>query len=238
MEKETTLQKPLQQLLQHSDLNLLEAALPFVPLEMKKLLAMYIKFSEMTEVMHGFEDEETLAMCGLDDQNMNYEMMLQAMRMAANKEQADKLEQMIRLMNLGKSLPAMMESAMSPQSSSNSQIDMMKTLANFMQMNQQTQAQSSSQTNAQKTPLERLMNDPRTASVPIEKLQFIQAFIKSNGESSPSELLPKMLQLNSQMQAQNLSFNKQEMELLLDILKESMTPEEKQQIDMLLKMLG
>ena len=114
----------------------------------------------------------------------------------------------------------------------------MKTLANFMQMNQQTQSQSSSQTNAQQTPLERLMNDPRTASVPIEKLQFIQAFIKSNGESSPSELLPKMLQLNSQMQAQNLSFNKQEMELLLDILKESMTAEEKQQIDMLLKMLG
>ena len=252
MEPETTVRKPLQQLLENSNVNLLEAALPFVPLEMKRFLALYIKISEVTEVMHGFEDEETIAMCGLDDQNMNYEMMLQAMRMSANPKQAEKLEQIIRIMNLSKSIPAMMENAISPSSPpaqpNNNQADLMKTLAGFMQMNQGTppskeptsyqKANAYQNTSPSSQTLERLMKDPRSASISPEKFRFIQSFVTSHSHQSPEEILPQMMQLNAQMQAQGLSFDKYEMELLLDILKESMTPEERQQIDMVLKMLG
>lgn len=237
MEQESMKRRPLHQILQNSNLNLLEAALPYVPEGLRRPLAVYIKFSEMTEVMNGFENEEVLEACGLNDQNMNYEMMLQAMRMAASKEQSEKLEQMIRMMNLGKMLPNMFEQAASPQSNtqggSSQQMDMMRTLANFMQMNQSTQSQQQQNSPA----MEALFKDPRTASISPEKLQFIQRFIESNQKKSPDELLPQIMQLSNEMQSQGLSFNKQEMELLLDILKESMTPEERNQVDMVLQML-
>ncbi|MBO8463213.1 MAG: hypothetical protein IAC13_04695, partial [Firmicutes bacterium] len=119
MEQESMKQQPLHQILQNSNLNLLEAALPYVPEKLRRPLAVYIKFSEVTEVMNGFENEEVLEACGLNDQNMNYEMMLQAMKMSASKEQSEKLEQMMRIMNLGKMLPSMLEQINSPKSSSN-----------------------------------------------------------------------------------------------------------------------
>lgn len=238
MEQESMNRQPLHQILQNSDLNLLESALPYVPGNLKRPLAMYIKFSEMTEVMNGFENDEVLAACGLDDQNMNYEMMLQAMKMTASKEQSDKLEQMIRMMNLGKMLPSMFaQTASSSQTesqdnSSSQQLDMMRTFANFMQMNQSQQ-----QSNQKSSSMEALLKDPRSSSISPEKLKFIQGFIESNQKKSPDELLPQIMQLSNQMQAQGLSFNKQEMELLLDILKESMTPEERKQVDIVLQML-
>ena len=237
MEQESMNRRPLHQILQNSNLNLLEAALPYVPGGLRLPLAMYIKFSEMREVMNGFEDEEVLAACGLDDNNMNYEMMLQAMKMTASKEQAEKLDQMMRIMNLGKMLPSMFEqvasSQTSEQGSSSQQMDMMKTLANFMQMNQ-----SQSQQTSKSASMEALFRDPRSASIPPDKLQFIQSFIEGNQNKSPEELLPQIMQLSSQMQAQGLSFNKQEMELIFDILKESMTEEQRNQVNMVLKMLG
>ena len=250
MEQEPMNQRPLHQLLQNSNLNLLEAALPYVPGTMRRPLAMYIKFSEMTEVMNGFENEEVLAACGLDDQNMNYEMMLQAMRMSASKEQSEKLEQMIRIMNLSKMIPSMFENAVSPQpntqvpNQANQQADLMKKLAGLMQMNQQGQTNTSTQGvnpnqySSKNSPIDALMSDPRTATISPEKLQFIRSFVQGNQNKSPEEMLPQMMQLNSQMQSQGLSFDKNEMELLLDILKGSMTPEERNQIDMILKMLG
>lgn len=245
MEQESTTQRPLHQLLQHSNLNLLESALPYVAESMRRPLAMYIKLMEMNEVMNGFENEEILAACGLDDQNMNYEMMLQAMRMSASKEQSDKLDQMIRIMNLGKMIPTMFENAASPPKSNqtphqtNQQVDMMQKLASFMQMNQQgTKTPTQQATQTQPSPFDTLCKDPRTASIPEEKLQLIRSFIESNQSKSPQDLLPQIMQLNSSMQAQGLSFNKMEMELLMDLLKESMTPEERNQIDMVLKMLG
>lgn len=239
MEQESMKQQPLHQILQNSNLNLLEAALPYVPEKLRRPLAVYIKFSEVTEVMNGFENEEVLEACGLNDQNMNYELMLQAMKMSASKEQSEKLEQMMRIMNLGKMLPSMLEQVNSPKSSSNTPLqensaqsmDMMKTLANFMQMNQQPQSSQHS------SAIHALLNDPRTSSIPPEKLQLIQGFIANHQKKSPDELLPQIMQLSNQMQSQGLSFNKQEMELLLDILKESMTPEERNQVDMVLQML-
>lgn len=262
MEQEQKVIKPLHQLIEHSDLNLLEAALPYIQQEMRQPLAMYIKMSEFMQVMRSFQNEETLAACGLDDQNMNYEMMLQAMKMAASKEQSQKIDQMIRFMNLSRMLPSILDGTatteQSPPPTAQSQMDLMKTLAGFMQQSQNTSSnfsanphysgQTTQSSNGhtqqpnfnQTTPsaLDSLMKDPRTASVPPEKLQFIKSFVDANQQKSPEEMLPQIMQLSSQMKSQGLSFEKNEMELLLDIMKESMTPEEKQQIDMVLQLLG
>lgn len=244
MEKELKVKQPLHELIEHSDLNLLEAALPYIDQDFKQPLALYIKLSEMLQVMQGFQNEETLAACGLDDQNINYERMLQAMRMAGNKEQAKKIDQLIQLMNFSKILPSILEntsSAAQNQTSASSlqnQMELMKTLAGFMQQSQNTYTfeQNHSESNNQST-IERLMKDPRTASISPEKLRFIKSFIEHNQQKSPQEMLPQIMQLNSQMKEQGLSFEKNEMELLLDIMKESMTPEERQQIDMVLQLL-
>lgn len=239
MELERSTTKPLEQMLQNSNLNLLEAALPYVDLHIRRPLAMYIKFSELTEVMTGLEDEDTLTACGLNEQGMNYEMMLQAMKMTASKEQSGKIEQITQLMNLTKILPSLLEnSAPSKQSfSSNQDSDIMHQFTNFMQMKQQLYPDTKQEPKPT-NPTEVFMTDPRTQNIAPEKLQLIQQFIMSNQKKSPSEILPQMMQLSNQMKSQGLSLTKIEMELLIDVLKSTMSPEERTQIDRVIQMLG
>ena len=239
MEKEPIPIKPLEQMLQNSNLNLLEAALPYVEYRIRRPLAMYIKFSELTEVVSGLEDEETLSACGLNDQGMNYEMMLQAMKMTATKEQSAKLEQITHFMNLSKILPSILETNSSTNKSptQNQETDIMQQFTNFMQMKQQFYP-NSKQEQKPTSPTEVFMTDPRTKNIAPEKLQLIQQFIIANQTKSPSEILPQMMQLSNQMKAQGLSLTKTEMELLIDVLKSTMSPEERTQIDRVIQMLG
>lgn len=239
MEKETFTTKPLEQMLQNSNLNLLEAALPYVTSDVRRPLAMYIKFSELTEVMTGLEDEETLAACGLNEQGMNYEMMLQAMKITATKEQSAKLEQITHFINLSKMLPSMLDTttSMNKTTPPSNEGDIMQQFTNFMQMKQQLYPHSNQEIKPT-NPTEVFMSDPRTKNIAPEKLQLIQQFISTNQKKSPSEILPQMMQLSNQMKNQGLSLTKIEMELLIDVLKSTMTPEERTQIDRVIQMLG
>lgn len=82
--------------------NMLEDALPYLPPNLKKSAALYIKFHELQNIMEDFNDEATLSACGLDQNDASIEMMLTAMRMRAPKETAAQIDQILQLMKMAK----------------------------------------------------------------------------------------------------------------------------------------
>lgn len=77
-------------------------AVPYVSMTLKKPLALFLKMQEIQQIISGFDDQETLAACGLYE-NMhtnqpsqnNVEEMLLAMRKKASSPIATKLDLVI-----------------------------------------------------------------------------------------------------------------------------------------------
>ena len=82
--------------------NMLEDALPYLPPNLKKSAALYIKLHELQNIMEDFDDEDTLSACGLDQNNASLEMMLTAMRMRAPKETSKQIDQILQRMKMAK----------------------------------------------------------------------------------------------------------------------------------------
>ena len=68
------------------------------------------------------------------------------------------------------------------------------------------------------------------------KQQILQEFTKNNKNFSTDTLLPKLMNINKELSKRNLSFTKEETILLINIMKENMTPQERQKVDMLTSM--
>lgn len=223
---------PLDQLSKESDLELIETAIPYVSKSMKKSLALYIKMTEVNNIVNGIEDEETLEACGLDKPNPNVEQMLQAMRLVASPQQAGRLDQMTRIMNMSKMLPGILSGSgdLSGQSNnSNNQLDMVTKLSSMLR--QQQMEDQNPMNNS-------WMNDPRIKLISADKLSILKTFISENRNKTPEDLIPNLVNMNSQLRANGLTFTREETDLILDILKETMSPADQQRVDMIKNMLG
>ncbi|MBQ9983081.1 MAG: hypothetical protein IJP29_00670 [Lachnospiraceae bacterium] len=56
-----------------------------------------------------------------------------------------------------------------------------------------------------------------------------------NGESTtPESMLPRIMTVNKELSKRKLNFTKEETALLIRIMKQGMTPEEQQKVDMLM----
>ena len=70
------------------------------------------------------------------------------------------------------------------------------------------------------------------SSLDPKKLEIIKFVISSHGK--PLELiLPDLMAASSRLSEQGLSFTNEEISMIIDGLKESMSPEEQQRIDMI-----
>lgn len=81
------------------NLNIVEAAIPYVDTSLKLPLAIFIKISEIKSMVTGFSDEDTLTACGLTQNNFDLEGMLIAMRKKATSMQATQLDMMLNVIN-------------------------------------------------------------------------------------------------------------------------------------------
>lgn len=72
---------------------------------------------------------------------------------------------------------------------------------------------------------------------PIKK-QLIKELVQNNPNSSPESVLPQILSINRELSKRNLSFTKNETTLLVNILKQNMSPDERQKVDMLMGIFG
>lgn len=66
------------------------------------------------------------------------------------------------------------------------------------------------------------------------KQQIIKEVAKNNQHTSPETMLPKILSINKELTKRNLNFTKEETTLLINIMKENMSPAERQKVDMLM----
>lgn len=80
--------------------NMLEDALPYLPANLKKVAALYIKLTELSRISVEFDNEQTLSACGFDQNPASMELLLNAMKLRAPKETAQQIEQILQMMQM------------------------------------------------------------------------------------------------------------------------------------------
>ncbi len=88
------------QVLKTPEIEMLNAALPYVSNQMRKPLAIYIKSTEMSHILSDFDNEEILSSCGFEKNTPDPEAMLNAMKIAGGKNASPQIDQMLQMMNL------------------------------------------------------------------------------------------------------------------------------------------
>ena len=82
------------------------------------------------------------------------------------------------------------------------------------------------------------MDHPAVKDINPAKLAILLSFADSATGKTPEKILPLLLQANTQLQSQNLSFSAEEQELLIEILSKDLSPEEKQRLQMVKQMMA
>ena len=78
-----------------------------------------------------------------------------------------------------------------------------------------------------------LQNDPRLKNMHPLKKEILFRLSHTATTMSPEQMLPQIMEINKELSKRDLSFSKSESEIIIDILSEGMSPQEKQKIIML-----
>ena len=68
---------------------------------------------------------------------------------------------------------------------------------------------------------------------PVKK-QIIQELASDRESMSPETMLSKVMTINKELSKRNLNFSKEESSLLIQILKQSMSPSDQQKVELLM----
>lgn len=82
-----------------------------------------------------------------------------------------------------------------------------------------------------------LLNNPNLKNINPEKLALLKELSSNANGKTAKELLPILMAATSTAKEKGIEFNTSEKDLIIDVLKQQMTPEEQKKADMLLKML-
>ena len=78
-----------------------------------------------------------------------------------------------------------------------------------------------------------LQNDPRLRNMHPLKRKILLRLSRTATDMSPEQILPQLMEINGELKKRDLSFSKTESEVVIYILSEGMSPQEKQKINML-----
>lgn len=78
-----------------------------------------------------------------------------------------------------------------------------------------------------------LKNNPKLKGIDPLKLKIIMEIKEKSKSKSMEELLPQIMQINSELNRRNMNFSKTESELLMEVMQESMSPAEKAKFNMI-----
>ncbi|MDF2905786.1 MAG: hypothetical protein K0R34_1107 [Herbinix sp.] len=81
-------------------------------------------------------------------------------------------------------------------------------------------------------------NNPKLNNIDPKKLAILLELMKEAEGKSMDKLLPLLMTTNKRLQEQNLTFTKDESDMMIEILTKNMTPKEKQQFEMIRKMMA
>ena len=71
-------------------------------------------------------------------------------------------------------------------------------------------------------------NDPRLKNLMPLKRQIILELANGSHNATMEQMFPQIMQLNRELQKRNLSFSKEESNLIMDIMMEQASPAERQ----------
>ena len=78
------------------------------------------------------------------------------------------------------------------------------------------------------------MNQKDFFSTPEFQKQIIPELASDRESMSPETMLSKVMTINKELSKRNLNFSKEESSLLIQILKQSMSPSDQQKVDLLM----
>lgn len=81
-------------------------------------------------------------------------------------------------------------------------------------------------------------NNSRMRNIDPRKLAILMDVVKEADGKSMDKLLPLIINTNKKLQEQDLSFTKDESDLMMEILTKNMSAKDKAQFDMLRKMMA
>ncbi|NMB43081.1 MAG: hypothetical protein GX995_02995 [Clostridiales bacterium] len=77
------------------------------------------------------------------------------------------------------------------------------------------------------------MSHPAIKNLDPAKLALLVSVAESSKGKNPEMVVPILMQAFNQMKRQNLNFSKEEQDLLVEVLTENMSPEEKARVNMI-----
>lgn len=81
-------------------------------------------------------------------------------------------------------------------------------------------------------------NNPRLKNIDPRKLAILLEVAKEAEGKSMDKLIPLLMNANNKIQQQNMTFTKDETDLMIELLSKNMTPKEKMQFEMIKKMMA
>lgn len=81
-------------------------------------------------------------------------------------------------------------------------------------------------------------NNPRLKNVDPRKLAILLELVKEAEGKPMDKLIPLLVNTNKKLQQQNMTFTKDESDIMMEILTKNMTPKEKVQFEMIKKMMA
>lgn len=80
------------------------------------------------------------------------------------------------------------------------------------------------------------MDDERVSSIPKEKLDFLQKIFFESKKLTQKEQLPFFMALAARAKKENISFTQEEINLIIEVIKEHASPEEIAKINQAIRM--
>lgn len=80
-------------------------------------------------------------------------------------------------------------------------------------------------------------NNPAFANLTPDKLNFLMNFANAKKPTQMQEMMPFLLSSMNQAKKENINFTPSETDLLIELLKQNLSPEESKKVEMVLNMI-
>lgn len=197
----------------NSRLQMLKAALPYLSTHQQSQIAILTKWLEFQSTIHMFGNpEEVLSICETKVPPPGPFGILDAIKQYGSKEDQSRInfaQNFLQAMSLYQQMEAM-----------------------------QSEQPESSQASEPEEPLEtqEWNNDPKLKSMDPQKLSFLMDMANKSRSQSADSLLPFLMTMMNQSGQQGMNFSDSETDLILQVLRQRMSPEEQGRIDMIRQM--
>ena len=81
------------------------------------------------------------------------------------------------------------------------------------------------------------MNNPAFGNLSPEKMAFLMNFANAKKPTQMQEMMPFLMSSMKQAKKENIQFSQSESDLLIDLLKQNLSPEEAHKVDMMLRIM-